>query len=128
MVRLYFFPHEYLTSILYCMQPLAALRASIFFIFSLIFGMDYERMVKLGLAKINIGLLAPFQTFFSIVLEIWHNCTPIRVPESLGQNFQDDLISSILENTYSTNQTCLSFDQKMIKCFVLDIDCVANIS
>ena len=62
------------------------------------------------------------------MLEIWHNGTPIRVPESLGQNFQDDLISSILENLYSTNQTCLSFDQKMMKCFGLDLDCAANIS
>ena len=84
-------------------------------------------MAKLGLAKINIGLLVLFQTFFSIVLEIWHNRTPIMVQESLGRNFQDDLISSILENMYSTNQTCLSFDQKMMECFGLDIDCVANI-
>ena len=92
----YFFPHAYLPSIIYCMQPLTDLRAAIFFIFSLIFGMDNEIMVKMGLAKIDIGLLAPFQNFFSIVIDIWHNGTPLRVPTSLGQIFQDDLISSIM--------------------------------
>ena len=60
-------------------------------------------MVKLGLAKMDISLLAPFQTFFSIVIDIWQNGTPIRIPESLGQHFQDDLIYGILENMYSTN-------------------------
>ena len=90
--------------------------------------MDNEKIVKLGLAKIDIGLLAPFQTFFSIVIDSWHNGTPRIVPESLGQNFQDDLLSGISENMYSTNQTCLSFDQKMMKCFVLDLYCAANIS
>ena len=115
--KLFFFPHAYLPSILYCMQPLAALWAAIYFIFSLIFGMDNERMIKMGLTKIDIGLLSPFQTFFLILLEIWHNGSPLRAPASLGQNFQDDIISSIMEHMYSTAQTCLSCDQKIIRYF-----------
>jgi hypothetical protein len=52
------------------MQPIAALRSGIFYIFKLIFGVNNENEVKCGLAKMDLKLLGPFQTFFDMVNEI----------------------------------------------------------
>ena len=106
--------------LLFSLQPVAALRAAIFYIFKLIFGVDNEHQAKSGLAKINIRLLGPFQTFFGMVLDIWQLGYPKTIPASLGPFFQDELISDLIENIISGSQTCLSFNSKMITLFGLN--------
>ena len=118
--KIYFYPHCYIPKLFFALQPVAALRAAIFYIFKLILGVDNENQAKYGLAKINIKLLGPFQTFFGMVLDIWQLGYPKNIPASLGTFFQVDLISDLIENIISWNQTCLSLNSKMITLFGLN--------
>ena len=58
--KIFFYPHCYVPKLLFPLQPVAALRAAIFYIFKLIFVVDNKHQGKCGLAKINIKLLGPF--------------------------------------------------------------------
>ena len=118
--KVYFFPHCYVPKLIFSLQPVAALRAAIFHIFKLIFGVDNEHQAKCGLAKINTKLLGPFQTFFGMVIDIWQQGYPKIIPASLGDFFQDEMISDLIENLISSNQTCLNLNSSMITRFGLN--------
>ena len=118
--KAYFFPHCFIPKILFALQPVAALRAGIFYIFKLIFGTDSEYQTKCCLAKANEKLFGPFQTFFGMVLDIWQKGYPSSIPASLGLFWQDELISDLIENITSGSQTCLSLNTKMIISYGLD--------
>ena len=55
-----------------------------------------------------------------MVLDIWQQGYPKNIPVSLGNLFQDELISDLIENIISGNQTCLSLNSKMITLFGLN--------
>ena len=58
--KIYFYPHCYVPKLLFSLQPVAALRAAVYYIFKLVFRVDNKHQAKSGLAKINIRLLGPF--------------------------------------------------------------------
>ena len=125
--KAYFFPHCFIPKILYSLQPVAALRAGIFHIFKLLFGTDSEHQTKCSLAKINEKLFGPFQIFFGMVLDIWQKGCPSNIPASLGQFWQDELISDLIENIISGSQTCLCLNPKMIAAYGLNPLCSENV-
>ena len=55
-----------------------------------------------------------------MVLDLWQLGYPKNIPASLGTFFQDELISDLIENIISGNQTCLSLNSKMITLFGLN--------
>ena len=55
-----------------------------------------------------------------MVIDIWQQGYPKIIPASLGDFFQDEMISDLIENLISSNQTCLSLNSKMITHFGLN--------
>ena len=125
--KAYFFPHCFIPKVLFALQPVAALRAGIFYIFKLIFGIESERQTKCCLAKANEKLFGPFQIYFDMVLSIWTQGYPSNIPTSLGNFWQDEMISDLIENITSGTNTCLSLNPKMITAYGLNPLCSENV-
>ena len=62
-----------------------------------------------------------------MVSDIWQQGYPSNIPASLGQFWQDELISDLIENITSGSQTCLSLDTKMITAYGLNPMCSENV-
>jgi hypothetical protein len=125
--KAYFFPHCYIPKILFALQPVAALRAGIYYIFKLIFGVESERQTKCCLAKADEKLFGPFQIYFDMVMGIWTQGYPSSIPTSLGPYWQDEMISDLIENITSGTNTCLSLHPKMITDYGFNPLCSENV-
>ena len=88
---LYFEPHKFIPSSFYLLNPLAALRSAVVFVFKALFG-EKASTVTTKLGRTDSKYFAPFQKFYSITLDIWSTGT-ISKENQAGVN--DHLIASI---------------------------------
>ena len=89
---LYFEPHKFIPSSFYLLNPLAALRSAVVFVFKALFG-EKASTVTTKLGQTDSRYFAPFQKFYSITLDIWSTGT-ISKENQTGVN--SHLTASIL--------------------------------
>ena len=107
---MFFFPHLYVPRLFFLLNPYAALQSAVVWTYSKIFGIDNIDQLKAKISVSPFYWLKSFNTFWEVTLLFWTEGHPDKVHYLLGNNFNETVMLSAVENVNLTITPIVNHD------------------